>query len=190
MQLLHPAVIVDSPIEDDLHGWHGWHALRYSEGRESLASPSRPSEYLRACHPTLKHAKRWRASWPVRQTKRLKLANKTSKICRVHGAKRNAPDRFSGLSQFAPSFPSHFRLDSQSGRDISPLPRRIGFGNGSVAGLASPVVAHAALGSAKSGDFAGSLGARRADCARFAGAGPDHSRGRRVFLQNSRDARR
>ena len=29
----------------------GWHALRYSEGREYLASKSRPSEYLRACHP-------------------------------------------------------------------------------------------------------------------------------------------
>jgi prepilin-type N-terminal cleavage/methylation domain-containing protein/prepilin-type processing-associated H-X9-DG protein len=33
----------------------GWHALRYSEGRDSLARAARPSEYpeyLRACHPT------------------------------------------------------------------------------------------------------------------------------------------
>ncbi len=29
----------------------GWHALRYSEGRDSLAGEPRPSEYLRACHP-------------------------------------------------------------------------------------------------------------------------------------------
>ena len=28
----------------------GWHALRYSEGRGSLARYPRPSEYLRACH--------------------------------------------------------------------------------------------------------------------------------------------
>ncbi len=29
----------------------GWHALRNSEGRDSLATDSRPSESLRACHP-------------------------------------------------------------------------------------------------------------------------------------------
>src|SRR5712691_6406263 len=29
-----------------------WHALRYSEGRSVAAIESRPSEYLRACHPT------------------------------------------------------------------------------------------------------------------------------------------
>ena len=34
-----------------LHG-SGWHALRYSEGRGTLARAPRPSEYLRACHPT------------------------------------------------------------------------------------------------------------------------------------------
>src|SRR5262245_55115845 len=27
------------------------HALRYSGGRDALASTARPSEYLRACHP-------------------------------------------------------------------------------------------------------------------------------------------
>ncbi len=31
-------------------GFRGWHALRYSEGRAALTA--RPSEYLRACHPT------------------------------------------------------------------------------------------------------------------------------------------
>ena len=32
----------------------GWHALRYSEGRAVFAKTSRPSEYLRACHPSFR----------------------------------------------------------------------------------------------------------------------------------------
>src|SRR5207253_1021647 len=35
----------------DSQSCFGWHALKYSEGRAVLAKSSRPSEYLRACHP-------------------------------------------------------------------------------------------------------------------------------------------